>query len=483
VPFNARLFLFGFLPIVLLGVLAIEFATRRIDPSGARFGQRLQNAFLLAASLLFYAWGEDKHVLWMLLSIGGNFVLGRRIGGERARGGDGRLTLAFGVALNLCLLGWFKYANFFLGPFVDGWVQVALPIGISFYTFQALSFLVDVQRGQAKPPDSPIDFALYIALFPQLIAGPIVRYADLAAELAERRIRLDLFASGVRRFAIGLSKKVLIADMAARTADQAFGLPAEQLSPGLAWAGTIAYSVQIYFDFSGYSDMAIGLGRMLGMRFRENFDWPYISRSITEYWRRWHLSLSTWFRDYLYIPLGGNRRGALRTYLNLAAIFLLCGLWHGAAWTYVLWGGFQGLFLILERLFVGRWLERLWRPLAHVYMHLVLLLGWVLFRSADLEQAGHYYRALVGLSAPVEAVYREGWYIGERFWISLALGALCSLPWVQLWWRLERQARAARPGLHAALGLVGNLAALGLLALALARAAAQTQSPFIYFRF
>lgn len=482
-PFNARLFLFGFLPIVLLAVLAIEWATRRLDPSGARFGQRLQNAFLLAASLLFYAWGEDKHVLWMLLSIGANYGLGRRIGAELARGGDGRLTLALGVALNLGLLGWFKYANFFLGPFVEGWRAVALPIGISFYTFQALSFLVDVRRGEAKAPDSLIDFALYIALFPQLIAGPIVRYADLAAELLERRIRLDLFASGARRFAIGLGKKVLIADVAARTADQAFGLPAAELSPGLAWAGTIAYSVQIYFDFSGYSDMAIGLGRMLGLRFRENFSWPYISRSITEYWRRWHLSLSTWFRDYLYIPLGGNRRGALRTYLNLGAIFLLCGLWHGAAWTYVLWGGFQGLFLIVERLFLGRWLERLWRPLSHLYMHLVLLLGWVLFRSADLEQAGHYYRALLGLGSSVEAVYREGWYIGERFWISLGLGALCSLPWIELWWRLERRTRAARPQLQALLSLGGNLAALGLLLLALARAAAQTQSPFIYFRF
>jgi alginate O-acetyltransferase complex protein AlgI len=483
VPFNARLFLFGFLPIVLLGVLLIDRLVRTIDPSGARFGQRLQNAFLLLASLLFYAWGEDRHVLWMLLSIGFNFCLGRQLAAHPAPGGSGGALLGLGIAFNLGLLGWFKYSNFFLDPLIPGWQQVALPVGISFYTFQAMSFLLDVRRGHAEAPRSLLDFALYIALFPQLIAGPIVRYADLAQQLFARHLSPERFASGARRFVIGLAKKVLIADMAARSADQVFALPAAELSAPLAWAGTVAYSVQIYFDFSGYSDMAIGLGRMLGFQFLENFSWPYISQSISEYWRRWHMSLSTWFRDYLYIPLGGNRLGSLRTYINLAAIFLLCGLWHGAAWTYVLWGGFQGFFLIIERLFLLRWMERLWRPLRHAYMHLVLLLGWVLFRSADLTQAGQYYRALVGLGSGREALYREGWFIDERFGWALVLGAVLSLPWMHLWWRWQRQAEAHSALRGALWAGAGNLCALLVLVLALSRAAAQTQSPFIYFRF
>ena len=485
-PFNASLFLFGFLPAVLLLYLGLSWVTRAIDPTGTRLGQKPRNTLLFAVSLFFYAFGEGELVLLMLGSILSNWALGLWLG-SAVKAGGGRLPLALGIALNLGLLGWFKYANFFLGSWVAGWEAVLLPIGISFYTFQAISYLVDVKRGEAEVQRNPIDFGLYISLFPQLIAGPIVRYHDLAQQLTSRHLDLQLFSSGARRFMIGLAKKVLIADTAARTADAIFGtspgagIPPGELSVALAWAGTAAYSVQIYFDFSGYSDMAIGLGRMLGFRLLENFRWPYVSRSITEYWRRWHISLSTWFRDYLYIPLGGNRGGAVRTYVNLVAIFLLCGLWHGAEWTFVVWGGYQGLFLVTERLGLLKLIERAWRPLGHLYMHLVLLFGWVIFRSFDLNQAGQYFRAMFGGGTPVSAEYLEGRNLDGIFWLVMGVGAVASLP-VLPWlgrWRDGLESNAARQ----AVDLVGTVLLVALFGYSLATAAAQTQSPFIYFRF
>jgi alginate O-acetyltransferase complex protein AlgI len=474
VLFSTPIFLFGYLPLVLLGVLAAWALDRSFG-----LGRRLENLWLFAASLTFYWWGEQELVLWMLASILVNWALGLAIGRARAAGSRGAGFVALGVVLDLGLLGWFKYANFFVGGFVEDWVRIALPIGISFYTFQALSYLIDVSRGQAEVQRDPIDFGLYIALFPQLIAGPIVRYHDIATQLAERRTGLEDFAVGARRFVIGLSKKVLIADWAARGADGVFALPTQELSPLLAWAGLAAYTIQIYFDFSGYSDMAIGLARIFGFRLLENFRWPYVSQSITEFWRRWHISLSSWFRDYLYIPLGGNRCGAARTYSNLVIVFLLCGLWHGAAWTFVAWGAFHGLFLVLERRGLGGLLSVAPRAFRHLYTVLVVMLGWLLFRADSPGQALDYARALVGSTGAPEAAFHFGAIFDARPLTALALGAVGATPWVPA---LADRVRAGR--VPAALtGVLSTAALLLLWILAMATVAADTYNPFIYFRF
>ncbi len=313
------------------------------------------------------------------------------------------------MGLNLVLLGFFKYAGFLvdnlnqvlpvlgLAPMDIG--RVHLPIGISFFTFQALSYIIDLYRNETAVQRSLLNFALYKALFPQLIAGPIVRYRDVAREIEQRTVSLDDFASGVQRFIIGLGKKVLIANVMGRAADTIFATPAETLPATLAWIGAIAFMLQIYFDFSGYSDMAIGLGRMFGFHFLENFNYPYIARSIREFWRRWHISLSAWFRDYLYhIPLGGNRHGAAHR-RQPAARHLLCGLWHGASWTFLIWGVYHGFFLVLERVPAVRWLlDRLPAPLQHAYVLLVVLVGWVFFRADTFAHALAYLQAMVDFS-------------------------------------------------------------------------------------
>ena len=493
--FHSRHFLFIFLPIVVLGYFLVTGVARAVDPGGKRFGQTPRNAWLLLSSLGFYTYGEGRFVLWLLVSVVANFLLGLALARARERElskvrepghgpvRGGRSVLILGLTANLALLAWFKYANFFFGGFAEDWVQIALPIGISFYTFQALSYLIDLYRGQAEVQRRPLDFALYISLFPQLIAGPIVRYRDLAGQLAERTCSLELAGSGVRRFVIGLGKKLIVADSAARIADGIFGLPSGELSLTLAWAGTVMYSIQLYFDFSGYSDMAIGLGRIFGFRILENFRWPYVAQSITEFWRRWHISLSTWFRDYLYVPMGGNRGGALRMYLNLWTVFLLCGLWHGAAWHYVIFGGFHGTFLVLERLGLGAWLERMFRPLRHVYVHLVLLFSWVLFRWETMPDVLAHWRALIGLSTPVDAVFREGMWIDRRFYVVLAVGALGALPWQPALARWRAALGQQRTLLAPAFDVLRGACFCALWVLCLGYAAAQTQSPFIYFRF
>src|SRR5215471_8104535 len=342
--FSSPIFLFLFLPITL----AVYFVLPK----------RARNTWLFAASLVFYGWGEPKFLAVMLASIICNFLLAQWIEkqGNRDRA---RRVLTLAVAINIGLLAFFKYTDFVVENLNTGLVDlgvrpltvpsIALPIGISFFTFHALSYVIDVYRGDARALRNPIDMGLYISLFSQLIAGPIIRYHDIAAQLRERWVTRSMFARGVSRFITGLGKKVLIANTLAVPVDLIFTIPSDQLTGGLAWLGVICYALQIYFDFSGYSDMAIGLGLMFGFRFLEKFNYPYISQSITEFWRRWHISLSNWFRDYLYIPLGGNRRGRLRGYFNLVIVFLLCGLWHGASWPFVLWGTWHGLFLVAER--------------------------------------------------------------------------------------------------------------------------------------
>src|SRR3984885_2963708 len=342
--FCSLIFLFAFLPIVLAGYFLLRTTFTR-------------NIFLLLASLCFYAWGEIRFVWIMLASIVANYVLAMLIEDSKTEDKK-KLLLALTVAVNLGILGFFKYSGWIVqnlnnvltslnhAPIV--FKGVALPLGISFFTFHALSYVIDVYRKQAKAQRNPVNLALYISLFPQLVAGPIIRYHDVCDQLIARTVNVDKFAEGVRRFVTGLGKKMLIANMVAGPADKIFALSATQITPELAWLGALCYTLQIYFDFSGYSDMAIGLGLMFGFRFLENFNFPYVSRSITEFWRRWHISLSTWFRDYLYIPLGGNRVPPWRVYTNLVIVFFLCGLWHGASLNFIIWGLLHGLFLALE---------------------------------------------------------------------------------------------------------------------------------------
>ena len=458
--FASPTFLFIFMPVAL--------ALYWIAPARAR------NALLLAVSLVFYAWGEPVYVFLMLFSIGANYLLARAI--ERRRR---RALLVAALILNLGMLAVFKYADFAistlnaaLGLNLPG-AGLSLPVGISFYTFQILSYVIDVWRGGVPAQRSVVKFGAYVTMFPQLIAGPIVRYSDVAAQLERRSLHLEDMAASARRFCVGLAKKVVIANLAAELADLAFDMPAASMHWTAAWLGAGAYAIQIYFDFSGYSDMAIGLGAMLGFRFNENFNYPYISRSVREFWRRWHISLSGWFRDYLYIPLGGSRRGAARTYRNLLIVFALCGLWHGASWNFVLWGLYHGLFLVLERQRpVRRALDRLPGALGWVYTMAVVAVGWVLFRADTLPAACSYIGAMFGGSGATTAIE----LMSRRALPGMALGALGSLPLLPLLKR-TRLAKSA-PG-----EAVASLLCVALLVVCMAMLAGGTYNPFIYFRF
>ncbi|MFT5731589.1 MAG: alginate O-acetyltransferase complex protein AlgI [Planctomycetota bacterium] len=461
--FSQPTFLFVFLPLVLgLHLLAPRWA---------------RNGLLLLASLGFYAWGEGGLVGLLIGSAAVNHWIGRRIVRTEERAARRRWTAA-GVAANLGLLVLFKYAGWLTG----GALAFDLPLGISFFTFQALSFLIDIERRDADPPRGLSDFALYLALFPQLVAGPIVRYRDLAAQIRERTVTSEAFAEGVRRFVFGLAKKVLIADTLAGPADTIFALSADALSPAVAWLGVAAYTLQIYFDFSGYSDMAIGIGLMLGFRLPENFRHPYASSSITEFWRRWHISLSTWFRDYLYIPLGGNRHGAVRTYLNLWVVFILCGLWHGAAWTFVLWGAYHGLLLVLERLGLGSLLKRAPRPFAVAVTVLLVAGGWVLFRAPDIAAAGEIYAALAGRAGALAQPLAL--HVNGHVWTAVAVGVLLAAPvYPALESRWAESPLSNSSGAATGLRAAGALATLALLLLTIFGISGQTHAPFLYFRF
>ena len=384
--FSSTIFLFIFLPMNLLlyYIIPKKFLAAR-------------NLLLLCTSLIFYSWGEPVVVLIMVLSIAVNYAFGLLFGLWDEEKSKKNLVLIFAVAFNVILLGYFKYFNFFVDNInfvfgMDFTSKVALPIGISFYTFQIMSYIFDIYFGNVKPQKNIFNLALYIAFFPQLIAGPIVRYIDIEAQLQDRTESLEKMASGFQRFIVGLSKKILIANQVSIFADFAFNTTS--LTSVMAWVGTICYALQIYFDFSGYSDMAIGLARMFGFEFLENFKYPYISNTIQNFWRRWHISLSSWFRDYLYIPLGGNRKGNLRTYLNLLIVFAVTGLWHGASWSFVVWGLYHGAFLMLERGAWGRILKKLPSALTWVYTMVVVLIGWVLFRADDLGKAIEYIKSM-----------------------------------------------------------------------------------------
>ncbi|MCI6291189.1 MAG: MBOAT family O-acyltransferase [Eubacteriales bacterium] len=452
--FASPIFLFAFMPLAV-GLCMLARWTKR---------PWVRNGLLLLFSLAFYAWGEPTYVFLMLGAILANYLLAFRVR-------ESRLVFVCAVALDLGMLAVFKYLDLLISA-ANGLFRLnlpgahlALPIGISFYTFQILSYVIDVRRGDVPPARNLVDFAAYVSMFPQLIAGPIVRYVDVAADLRRLNGDISTAAAGARRFCMGLAKKVLLANTLASAADTAFGMTGS-LNFGGAWAGLIAYALQIYFDFSGYSDMAIGLGKMLGFSFPENFRYPYVSLSVKEFWRRWHLSLSTWFRDYLYIPLGGSRRGKGRTLLNLLIVFALCGLWHGANWTFLLWGLWHGLFLCLERLsFMKKLQEALPKWVRWCYTALVVLLGWVLFRADSLALALQYAGNLFSL---------EGVWISEVLTVqsgaALLAGIVCCLP-------------LPRPRQNALTETVYTLIALALLAACALCLAGGTYNPFIYFRF
>ena len=491
--FSSTLFLFAFLPLVL--------ALYRLC------GARARNGVLLIASLVFYAWGEAWLVSLMLLSISANYGVGLWV--ERAqRSGSARAAVAAAVVFNLGLLFLFKYADWLwssLIGFATGTappplggllvtselgrsvlltpeLELRLPLGISFFTFQALSYVIDVSRRDAPVQRSLTDFALYIALFPQLIAGPIVRYRDVAEQIVTRTESVARFASGVRRFIVGLGKKVLVANTTGALAAQIFDAPQGEVTMAVAWLGIFAYTLQIYFDFSGYSDMAIGLGRMFGFEFAENFNYPYISRSLTEFWRRWHISLSTWFRDYLYIPMGGSRVSPLRVYFNLVTVFVLCGLWHGASWNFLMFGCFHGALLVCERMGLGAWLERLPVAMRHVYLLFVVAVGWAFFRCEDSSLLLTWLRAMSGLAPGNPAFVYTALYLDPVRLLALTAGIIGSMPWTAF---VARRMRPKSDGTHPSFGLAiaADLCLGVILILCALELTAGTFNPFIYFRF
>jgi alginate O-acetyltransferase complex protein AlgI len=487
--FTEPTFLFLFLPILLL----LYFAPL------TRVHGRYGNWLLLGASVIFYAKGGGAFTWLMLGSIVFNYWMAIAVDRLQGRSSAARRMLAFAVGANLIVLGIFKYANFFadnvnslflalrVHPIVAP--RILLPIGISFFTFHAISYVVDVYRRDATAQKSPVHAALYLLLFPQLIAGPIIRYRDIADQLARRLVTLDDFAYGVRRFVIGLAKKVLVANVVAGPADKIFALPFEQLSAAHAWLGIICYTLQIYFDFSGYSDMAIGLGRMFGFRFPENFRWPYMAGSVQDFWRRWHISLSTWFRDYLYIPLGGNRVATWRQYRNLVTVFFLCGLWHGASWNFVIWGLWHGAFLVVERVWrrsntrdvsaAHRGLG--WPVSAHVYTMAVVMVGWVFFRAETLRGAIAFLGALAGASPSRPTPFTIGFYLTPELWLALTAGVIGSTSWVPVLG--DRLARASDPLRVRLVHAASAATIVALFVASLLQVAARTYNPFIYFRF
>ena len=366
---------------------------------------KVRNLVLLVASLLFYAWGEPVYVLIMLFSTVFDYTNGRLIEyfQNKNRPGKAKVVLVIDLVGNLGILGFFKYADFVIGNInsITGagltLLHIALPIGISFYTFQTMSYTIDVYRKVVPAQHNIIAFATYVTLFPQLIAGPIVQYKTVAKELNDRKVTLTDFSEGAFRFTIGLAKKVLLANQIGSLWDTISQL--HQMSAATAWLGAIAYSFQIYFDFSGYSDMAIGLGKMFGFHFLENFNFPYMSKTITEFWRRWHISLSSWFREYVYIPLGGNRKGMGRQLFNIMVVWMLTGLWHGANWNFVLWGVYYGILLMIEKLFLLKWLKKAPAWIGHIYSMFLVVIGWTIFAQTDMSQLGRYLKTMFGIGA------------------------------------------------------------------------------------
>lgn len=464
--FSSTIFLCVYLPLVLLGYY--------ICPKKGR------NLFLLIASLVFYAWGEPKYVFLMIFSILVNYIFGRLMDKNRGRQKRMKLLLVLSVVIDIGLLSVFKYTDFIItnvnaifGANFD-LLNIALPIGISFYTFQAMSYTIDVYRNDVRVQKNLIDFGMYITMFPQLIAGPIVRYADVQDQLAERSVTTADFSEGIMRFVVGLGKKVLLANQMGAVWSEIYALGGD-VSALMAWTGAIAYTFQIYFDFSGYSDMAIGLGRMFGFKFPENFRYPYQSVSITDFWRRWHITLSTWFKEYLYIPLGGNRRGLTRQALNLLIVWSLTGFWHGAGWNFVLWGLYYFVILFIEKLFLLKALDKLPKFFRHVYALLLIIIGWVIFASDDVSVLLPFLGSMFGANGAI------GGMDVYTLLTKAALLVICCIASTELPKKLFLSAAGAMN--EKAAFTLKSVLTIALLALSMILLIGDSYNPFLYFRF
>ena len=466
--FSSLVFLWLFLPVVF----ALYFTAK----------EQYRNVILLIASLFFYAWGEPVYVLVMILSIIVNCFCGLKIGAAEEH--KRKRALFWGVFVNLALLGVFKYTGFFtenVNAIFGLQVEVKhlpLPIGISFYTFQSISYLVDIYRRVCEPQRNIIKMGLFISFFPQLIAGPILKYYDIASQIDKRQVTLPLFNEGAVRFLQGLAKKVIIANIMAKTADEIFALGLNDLSTPAAWIGIIAYTFQIYFDFSGYSDMAIGLGYMLGFKFLENFNYPYIAKTVQDFWRRWHISLSSWFRDYVYIPLGGNRKG--NVYVNLFIVFFVTGMWHGASWNFVLWGLWHGIFLVIERIIKNSKLNTIKLPyiITWAYTMVVVIIGWVMFRAVDMTYAYDYIKIMFSFKANEIADNIALFFIKDNL-ILFIIAIISATPFIKnIYHILNNNSRAYKYN-----QIVKPLALITIFIIAISYIVNSTYNPFLYFNF
>jgi alginate O-acetyltransferase complex protein AlgI len=456
--FSSPIFLFLFLPLVILGY----FLSPKI----------LKNLFLILTSCFFYAWGEGKYLLYILTIIIANYLFGLFLTGKNKK-----IFLVLAIIFNLSLLLYFKYFLFIfhtltnllptLLPPITLPQTIHMPLGVSFVTFHALSYLIDVYQGKIRPEKNPWHVGLYFLLFPHLIAGPIVRYIDIRSQIKNRHVNFKLFFDGAERFVFGLAKKVIIANNVGILADRVFNLFPHQVSAPILWLGLLAYTLQIYFDFSGYSDMAIGLAKMFGFRFKENFNFPYLASSVQDFWRRWHMTLSSWFRDYLYIPLGGNRRGKVRVAINILVVFFLTGLWHGASWNFVFWGVYYGVFLVIERVIFKDSFEKIWRPLRHFYTLIVVIIGWLFFRIQSLSYAFYLLKIMFGIEKSYSFLPVE-MFVNRETLLILVLGIILSTSLVNQLKRIKY--------INLAFGLI-------ILIYSAMELISGTYNPFIYFRF
>lgn len=466
--FSSAVFLFAFLPVVFILHTVIRNTTAR-------------NVLLIVASLIFYAWGEPVYVVLLLASILINYLLGRFVWGRKP-------VLVAAVIVNLAFLIVFKYAGFIVQsinaiPFISlKEPKISMPIGISFYTFQAMSYVIDTYRDERKRPGSFLDVMLYVCLFPQLVAGPIVKYNSVREQLQDRQVSAEGVASGIQRFIVGLSKKMLIANVMAVAVDRMFALDMAQLDMASAWAGAVCYMLQIYFDFSGYSDMAVGMGKMFGFTFPENFDYPYTACSIRQFWKKWHISLTSWFREYLYFPLGGNRKGRARTLFNRFFVFLCTGIWHGADWTFVVWGIYHGVLTMLETVLVKDKKDKnagkaadsarsVIRVLGHIYTLLAVMIGFVIFRADSMRQAVHFIVSMFSFGATAVGTMTAVSVMSPLFIITLIIAAVACTPVLGM---LPK---------NAVTRLLGMVLTIILYMLCIMEIAAGSYNPFIYFRF
>ena len=464
--FSSMTFIFIFLPLV-----CITYFLARND---------IHNFLLLIASIVFYAWGEPNYLVIMLSTILINYWGARFLDTHRQKA---KLILTVTILLDLSFLFYFKYFDFvieninYLTSANLPLHKIIMPIGISFYTFQAISYLIDVYRKQIPAQKDIYKLALYIAFFPQLVAGPIVKYHDVAEQINHRSVTFEKVSLGIKRFIVGLAKKILIANTMGAIADKIFIQPVEQFDTFVSWLGAIAYSLQLYYDFSGYSDMAIGLGLIFGFQFLENFNYPYISKSITEFWRRWHISLSTWFKEYLYIPLGGNRISVQRTYINLFIVFLATGIWHGASWNFVIWGLWHGAFIIFEK--ASGWHKKLGNLRLniahHIYTILVFVIGWVMFRADSMSYACDYIKNMFGFVEATKEYYRLSYYVDRIELLTFIAAIICAMPLFSKILYISFSHKIKRA--------VINIWLAVLFILSVSSIAASTYNPFIYFRF